>query len=92
MPLPPEIGGVLIGPLIAAIIEALKAAGMPVKYARWANLVLAMLSWFVIEALGVWPEYQGWVGAVLRIVIIILTAAGFYEEAVKRVTRQRFNK
>lgn len=92
MPLPDQIGSVIIGPLVAAIVEALKAVGMPVSYAPWANTALAVVFWFIAQAFDVLPEYQTWIVAVLQILVIILTAAGFYEEAVKRVVKQRFNK
>ena len=35
-----QIGTVLLVPIIVAIIEAFKAAGLPSKWAPWANAVL----------------------------------------------------
>lgn len=90
--MPTEIGGVLLGPLVAALIEALKAAGMPVKYAPWANIVLSTAFWLLAQVYGSMPEYDTWIVAGLQIVIVILTAAGFYQEVVKRATQGRFNK
>lgn len=91
MPLPEEIGGIIIGPLVAAIIEALKAFGFPVRYAPYLNLGLSIAFWLLATAFGALPEYQSWIVAALQILIIVLTAAGFYEEGIKRVTKQRFN-
>ena len=90
--MPTEIGGVLIGPIVAALIELLKAVGLPVKYAPWANIALSAVFWFLAQAYGYLPEYGTWIVAVLQVVIVILTAAGFYQEAVKRVALKRFNK
>lgn len=88
MQIPTEIGGVLIGPLVAGLIEALKAAGVPVRYAPWLNIALSTAFVVVAQAFAVYPEAQGWIVAVLQIVVAVLTAAGFYQEAIKRVRRR----
>lgn len=89
--MPDTIGGVLIAPLIAALIEVLKAVGMPVRYAPYVNVLFSIVFFAVAQAYSLLPEYQTWIVAVLQILVIILTAAGFYEEVIKRVTKQRFN-
>jgi len=35
--MPTEIGGIIIAPIVAALTEALKALGMPVKYAGYGE-------------------------------------------------------
>ncbi|MFQ5855215.1 MAG: hypothetical protein ACE5LU_06185 [Anaerolineae bacterium] len=92
MPLPDAIGGVLIAPLVAAIIELFKAFGMPVKYAGLLNVVLSLIFWAIARAFNVYPEHQTWIAVVLQVAVIILTAAGFYEEVIKRITKRRFNR
>jgi len=90
--MPTEIGGILIGPIVAALIELFKAIGMPVKYAPWANVALSAAFWFLAQAYGYLPEYGTWIVAVLQVAIVILTTAGFYHEVVKGVVKKRFNR
>lgn len=92
MPLPDAIGGVLIAPLVAALIEVFKALGMPVRYAPVLNVVLSVIFWAIAQAYDLYPEHQTWIVAVLQVTVIILTAAGFYEEVIKRITKRRFNR
>lgn len=92
MQVPDEIGGVLIGPLIAAIIEVFKALGLPVKYAGLLNAVLSVIFWGVALAFNLIPGLQPWIVVILQVIVTILTAAGFYEEVIKRITKRRFNR
>jgi len=90
--MPTEIGGIIIAPIVAALTEALKALGMPVKYAGYANVVLSATFWLLAQAYNALPGYDNWIKAGIQIAVIILAASGFYEEGIKRFTKKRFNK
>ena len=75
------IGTIVLAPIIVGIIQALKAAGVPAKYAPWINGVLSVVGFGVVVYLAQYPEAEAPVIAVLNIAIIFLAAAGFYERA-----------
>jgi hypothetical protein len=82
--IPEELAGVVIAPVISAIIEALKAAGMPTRYADLANVVLSGIAIAGAYALDLYPESTPWVTLGLQVVVTILMASGFYGVAIKR--------
>lgn len=90
----PSIGSVVAGAFIASVIELLKASGIvnTASAAKWANAVLS-LGWcaFVITQ-GIWPEFSPEIVAVIEFVAALLAANGFYELAVKAVTKKRYNR
>jgi uncharacterized membrane protein YiaA len=68
-----------IAPVIVAIIALLKRAGLPVQYAVWANVVLALLFVGLIYLTGIYPGIQTPMTTGLNVLVMILTAAGFYD-------------
>lgn len=72
------IGGIVLGPVIAALVELAKRIGFPSQYAPYLNLVLSALGYFGMVLLDLHPGYTEWVVVALQILISILTAAGVY--------------
>lgn len=81
VPLPLIIGGVALAPIIVALIEMLKALGVPVKYAPWINGLLSLVGYGAVMFLTLKPEYTSVAMWVLGGLIVFLTAAGFYDRA-----------
>ena len=79
------IGAIALIPIIVAIIEALKAAGVPVKYAPWLNAVLSVLGYALVVFVQTYPVYEQPVVLALNVLIIFLGAAGFYDTAKRTV-------
>jgi hypothetical protein len=82
--IPEELAGIVIAPVISAIIEVFKAAGMPTRYADLANVVLSGTAIVGAYALDLYPESAHWVTLGLQVIVTILMASGFYGVAIKR--------
>ena len=74
-----EIGTIALIPIIVALIEAFKAAGLPSKYAPWANAVATAIGYAIIVLLQQYPTYEPATVVVLTMMMIFLSAGGFYE-------------
>ena len=80
-----EIGTIALIPIIVAVIEAFKAAGLPSKWAPWANAVLTVLGYVVVMLLQKYPTYEPTAIVALTMLGIFLAAGGFYEVASRTV-------
>lgn len=72
------IGGILIIPIVVAIVQGLKRIGMPSKYAPWANLFFMAVGYGLVQYVGLYPQAEPWIKMVLQIVILFLAANGLY--------------
>ena len=73
------IGGMAAAPVIFAIIEAAKALGMDVKYARWANGLLSLAAYAVIQAVELGQIDSQYVTWAIFGLAVFLGTAGFYD-------------
>ena len=80
-----EIGTIALIPVIVAIIEAFKVAGLPSKWAPWANAVLTVLGYGVVMLLQKFPTYEPTAIVALTMLGIFLAAGGFYQVAARTV-------
>jgi len=76
-----SIGGILLVPVIVAIVELAKKVGLPSDYAPYANAALTVVGYVGMVLLGQYPEYTEIAVHALNAVILFLTAAGFYTTA-----------
>ena len=80
MPIPDlNLNGIALAPVIVALIALAKRAGMPPKYAPYANGALSILAYAVVVWLTRDPALVEPAGYVLNILLIFLTAAGVYD-------------
>ena len=84
-----QIGTVLLVPIIVAIIEAFKAAGLPSKWAPWANAVLTVIGYAAVLALQKFPSYEPTAVMIVTMLVIFLSAGGFYQVASRTVVAVR---
>lgn len=83
------VGGIMLVPLIVAIIEFLKKYGLPKDKAPLANGILNVVAFAVMLYVRANPEVTDVVVTALQVLMIFLSAMGFYEWQVKpRKTRQ----
>ena len=76
-----QIEGLLLAPIIVAVIAALKMLGVPTKFAPWINAVLSVAFYILMIFVTAQPEYLQGVNIVLNSVMVFLAAAGFYDRA-----------
>jgi ABC-type Na+ efflux pump permease subunit len=77
------IGGIALGPIVVALVELVKALGLPPRYWTAAMLLFSMVAYGLVLYTGTVPEAQTWIVPVLQIIITILTALGYYKSVVK---------
>ena len=75
------VGTFALAPIIVALIQVAKHFGMPVKYAPWLNLGLAIVGFAIVAAIAQYPQFQAPVVNGLIVLTTFLAAAGFYERA-----------
>ena len=75
------IGTFALAPIIVALIQVAKHFGMPVKYAPWVNLGLAVVGFVIVAAIAQYPQFQAPVVNGLIVLTTFLAAAGFYDRA-----------
>ena len=75
------IGTFTLAPIIVALIQVAKHFGMPVKYAPWLNIGLAVVGFVIVAAIAQYPQFQAPVVNGLIVLTTFLAAAGFYERA-----------
>lgn len=80
-----QIGGVLLVPIIVAVIEACKKAGMPTTYAPWVNAGLSVVGFLAMTFVNANPVWEQPVVMVLTMIMIFLSAAGFYDVAKRTI-------
>ena len=76
-----QLGAILLAPIIVAIIELVKKAGMPTQYAPWANAGLSVLGYGLILFVEQMPQYEEPALMVLNMLLVFLSAAGVYDVA-----------
>ena len=76
-----QIESLLLVPIIVGVIQAVKAAGMPAKYAPWLNAVFSVAFYALMIFVTAQPEYLQGVNIVLNGLMVFLAAAGFYDRA-----------
>jgi len=79
------IGTVALIPIIVAVIEAFKKAGLPVTWAPWANAVLTVIGYVVVLSLEKYPMYESTAIMAVTMLGIFLAAGGFYEVVSRTV-------
>lgn len=91
VPLPLVIGGVVLTPIIVALVEMAKALGLDVKYAPYLNGVLSLVGYGAVVLITLEPQYTSLVMYILGAFIVFLMAAGFYDrgQATLRAVRKR---
>lgn len=85
------IGSIAAAPIIVALVQLMKMAGMPTKYAIWANAALACAAYGLNLLLGARPEWQEPIYTGLNLLITFLAAAGIYDVA-QNVVGAKSNK
>jgi uncharacterized membrane protein YccF (DUF307 family) len=73
------LGTVALAPVIAALVQAVKALGVPSKFAPWFNGAFSILAYGVIIMVKRDPAMAEPVTILLNALVIMLSAAGFYE-------------
>ena len=83
-----EIGGILLVPIIVALVEGAKAfLGLPPKYAPLLNAVLSVLGVLLVQYTSGSPETQPTVVLALQMAVLFLTNAGLYREGIEKMIR-----
>lgn len=72
------IGGIVISGVITALIQFLKAKGLNSQYAPYFNAVLTFVFYMAYLALQQFPEYVTAATVALQVLVVFLSAAGFY--------------
>jgi len=75
------IGGILLGPVLVALIQAFKHYGLPEQYAPFANLGLSALAGLLVLVVQMKPELLTPVTLALQVLILFLSTAGYYTTA-----------
>ena len=73
------IGTVALVPIIVAVIQALKKAGLPTSWSPWANAALTVIGYIVVLLLEKYPAYEPTAIMAVTMLGIFLAAGGFYE-------------
>lgn len=73
------IGGILIAPFTAAVVQAIKAAGLTSKWAPLANAIVTVILFGVMQAVTLGYLDLTTVESVLQMAVLFLAAMGFYE-------------
>jgi hypothetical protein len=81
------VDGIVLAPVIVALIELFKRLGMPVDLAPWANGVLSLAGYGVVVLIAQQPDLIEPVKIALNAVIVFLTGAGLYT-TIKHVLRR----
>jgi len=79
--------GIAAAPIIVALIQLIKTAGMPDRYAPWLNAALSTIAYGVIVLLQNGALDATLVTYTLNVLIIFLTAAGVYDRAQALLTQ-----
>jgi hypothetical protein len=89
--MPPELhlDGLLLVPVIVAIIEALKALGVPTKYTPWINAVLSVVFYILLIFVTAHPDYLTAATIGINGLMVFLAAAGFYDRAQATLAGRR---
>lgn len=77
------LNGIELAPLVVALVELAKLAGLPVQYARWVNAALSVGAYALVALVGQRPDLTEPVSMVLSALMIFLTAAGLYDSVLQ---------
>lgn len=84
------LGTVALAPVIAGLVEAAKAAGLPSKFAPVLNAVLTVIAYYLVSVYLVdHPEGVQIAALALNCLVIFLSAAGLYTTVNFAVTKAR---
>ena len=83
-----QIESLLLVPIIVGLIQAIKAAGMPAKFAPWLNAVFSVAFYAVMIWITAQPQYLHGATIGLNGLMVFLAAAGFYDRAEATLTRR----
>ena len=72
------ISGILLGPIIVALVQLLKHYGLSSDWAPVANLILSACAGLLVLFVQAKPEYSGLVVLFLQVLILFLMSAGYY--------------
>lgn len=75
------IGTIALAPIIVALVEVAKKAGMPTQYAPWLNGGLAFVGYGLMVLILKMPEAAEPVTYGLNFLIVFLMNAGLYDRA-----------
>lgn len=75
------LAGAAAVPLIVALVEAAKQAGLPARWAALLAVVLGLLLSLGFQAAGGTSDSRGWADATLAGLALGLSAAGLYSGA-----------
>jgi hypothetical protein len=76
-----QIGGILLAPIIVAVVEAAKLAGLPTPWARWLSAILSVAGYAATFAIANRPDLLEPISIALNALVIFLTTAGLYHQA-----------
>ena len=82
------IGTFALAPIIVALIQMAKHFGLPVKYAPWLNLGLAVVGFVIVAAIAQYPQFQAPVVNGLIVLTTFLAAAGFYDRVQGYIAKE----
>lgn len=72
------VDGILLAPIVVALIELFKRLGMPLEYALWANGALSLLGYGLVVLIVQQPELVEPVKIGLNALVVFLVGAGLY--------------
>lgn len=85
------IGGIALGPIVVALVELAKALGLPRRFWPFATVAFSTAAFALVQVVGLNPDFTLYVVPVLQILIIVLTALGYYHTVVKSHAERQAN-
>ena len=79
------LAGVAMAPIIVALVELLKQAGLPSRYAPWANALMSLFTYGMIVLVDKGTIDVTLIGYLINALVIFLTAAGVYNQVLKPI-------
>lgn len=79
--------GIAAAPIIVALIQLFKIAGLPVQYAPWINAGLSVVAYAVAILIQNGTIDATIAAFVLNALVIFLTAAGVYDRVQSRIEK-----
>jgi len=78
-----QIGGIVLVPIIVAIVEGAKKLGLPKIYWPWLNAFLAVAFFALMTVVTQQPELLNAVTIGLNGLVIFLASAGLFDRSQK---------
>jgi hypothetical protein len=82
------VGGLALVPVIAALCQAAKSMGLPVKYVPVLNAVLSVLAYALVVLVTQQPDTVPTITVIINGIVVALGAAGLYSTA-KFINKQQ---